>query len=76
MDFLRRGYFSIENNQPSIFISSNLNELEKALTLLQETAHSLNSDCGKSITNHFQKYNIESQANKYLISEVIKMLDQ
>ena len=76
MDFIGKGYFGIEHNQPMIFINSNLNELETSLTLLHETAHFLNSDCDKYITNHFQNDIIEFQANQYMISEVMKMLDQ
>jgi ribosomal-protein-serine acetyltransferase len=43
--------------------------------LLHETAHFLNGDCDKYITNHFQNDNLEFEANKYMIQEVMKMLN-
>ena len=75
MEFVRHGYFGIENNKPIIFINDNLNELDTSLTILHETAHFLNGDCDKYITNHFQNDNLEYEANKYMIQEVMKMLD-
>ena len=69
------GIFDFFNNIPIIFININLNELETSLTLLHETAHFLNGDCKKYITNHFQNDNLEFEANKYMIQEVMKMLD-
>ena len=75
MEFVRHGYFGIENNKPIIFINDNLNELDTSLTILHETAHILNGDCDKYITNHFQNDNLEYEANKYMIQEVMKMLD-
>ena len=76
MEFGGHGYFGIENNKPIIFINENLNEIDTSLTLLHETAHFLNGDSEKYITNHFQNDIIEFQANQYMISEVMKMLDQ
>ena len=76
MEFVRHGYFGIENNKPIIFINDNLNELDTSLTILHETAHFLNRDCNKYITNHFQNDNLEYEANKYMIQEVMKMLDE
>lgn len=76
MEFDRHGYFGIENNKPIIFINDNLNELDTSLTLLHETAHFLNGDCEKYISNHFQNDNLEFEANKYMIQEVMKMLDK
>ena len=69
------GIFDFFNNIPIIFINENLNELDTALVLLHETAHFLNGDSKKYITNHFQNDNIEFQANRYMIQEVMKMLD-
>ena len=57
-------------------INENLSEIESALTLLHETAHFLNGDCEKYISNHFQNDNMEFQANRYMIQEVMKMLDE
>ena len=76
MDFSGNGYFGIENNTAIIFINGNLDEIETSLTLLHETAHFLNGDCKKYITNHFQNDNLEFEANKYMISKVMKMLDE
>ena len=70
------GFFAIENDKPILFIDERLNEIETSLTLLHETAHFLNGDSEKYITNHFQNDIIEFQANQYMISEVMKMLDQ
>ena len=70
------GFFAIENDRPILFIDERLNEIETSLTLLHETAHFLNGDSEKYITNHFQNDIIEFQANQYMISEVMKMLDQ
>ena len=76
MEFVRHGYFGIENNKPIIFINDNLTELDTSLTILHETAHFLNQDCEKRITNHFQNNNIEYEANRYMIQVVMKMLDE
>ena len=70
------GIFDFFNNIPIIFINENLNELDTALVLLHETAHFLNQDCEKCITNHFQNNNIEYEANRYMIQVVMKMLDE
>ena len=70
------GFFAIENDKPILFIDERLNEIETSLTLLHETAHFLNKDGDKYITNHFQNDNLEFKANKYMIREVIKMLDE
>ncbi|MFR4176840.1 MAG: ImmA/IrrE family metallo-endopeptidase [Lactococcus chungangensis] len=69
------GHFAIENEKPILFVNESLNQLETTLTLLHETAHFLNGDCNKYITNHFQNDNLEYEANKYMIQEVMKMLD-
>ena len=69
------GHFGIFNDLPVLLINPILNELDTSLTLLHETAHFLNGDCNKYITNHFQNDNLEFEANKYMIQEVIKMLD-
>ncbi|WP_243994140.1 ImmA/IrrE family metallo-endopeptidase [Pseudolactococcus carnosus] len=69
------GHFGIFNDLPVVLINPILNELDTSLTLLHETAHFLNQDCDKYITNHFQNDNIEFQANRYMIQEVMKMLD-
>ena len=69
------GHFGIFNDLPVLLINPILNELDTSLTLLHETAHFLNGDCNKYITNHFQNDNIEFEANKYMIQEVMKMLD-
>lgn len=69
------GHFGIFNDLPVLLINPNLNELDTSLTLLHETAHFLNGDCNKYITNHFQNDNLEFEANKYMIQEVMKMLD-
>ena len=76
MDFSGNGYFGIENNTAIIFINESLDEIETSLTLLHETAHFLNGDCKKYITNHFQNDSLEFEANKYMISKVMKMLDE
>lgn len=70
------GHFGILNNIPVILINEELNDIEKSLTLLHETAHFLNGDCEKYISNHFQNDNIEFQANRYMIQEIMKMLDE
>ena len=70
------GFFAIENDKPILFIDERLNEIETSLTLLHETAHFLNEDGDKYITNHFQNDNLEFEANKYMIREVLKMLDE
>lgn len=70
------GFFAIENDKPILFIDERLNEIETSLTLLHETAHFLNEDGDKYITNHFQNDNLEFEANKYMIREVMKMLDE
>ena len=70
------GFFAIENDKPILFIDERLNEIETSLTLLHETAHFLNEDGDKYITNHFQNNNLEFEANKYMIREVLKMLDE
>lgn len=75
MEFRGNGYFGIENDKPIIFINGNLNEIKMSLTLLHEKAHFLNGDNEKYITNHFQNNNIEFETNKYMIQEVMKMLD-
>ena len=76
MDFSGNGYFGIENNTAIIFINESLDEIETSLTLLHETAHFLNGDCKKYITNHFQNDNLEFEANKYMISKDMRMLDE
>lgn len=76
MEFGGRGYFGIENNNPIIFINENLDALNTSLTLLHETAHFLNGDCKRYVTNHFQNDNLEYEANKYMIHEVMKILDE
>ena len=76
MDFSGNGYFGIENNTAINFINESLDEIETSLTLLHETAHFLNGDCKKYITNHFQNDNLEFEANKYMISKVMRMLDE
>lgn len=76
MDFSGNGYFGIENNTAIIFINESLDEIETSLTLLHETAHFLNGDCKKYITNHLQNDNLEFEANKYMISKVMRMLDE
>ena len=70
------GYFAIENDKPILFINENLDKIDTSLTLLHETAHFLNGDCEKYITNHLQNDNLEFEANKYMIHEVMKMLDE
>ena len=70
------GFFAIENDKPILFIDERLNEIETSLTLLHETAHFLNEDGDKYITNHFQNNNLEFEANKYMIREFLKMLDE
>ena len=70
------GHFGIFNDLPVLLINPILNELDTSLTLLHETAHFLNGDCNKYITNHFQNDNLEFEANKYMIQEVMKMLDE
>ena len=70
------GHFGIFNDLPVILINQNLDKLDISLTILHETAHFLNGDCDKYITNHFQNDNLEYEANKYMIQEVMKMLDQ
>ena len=74
--FDEHGFFAIENDKPILFIDERLNEIETSLTLLHETAHFLNEDGDKYITNHFQNNNLEFEANKYMIREVLKMLDE
>ena len=74
-DITSNGFFGFKNNTAIIVINENLNEIETSLTLLHETAHFLNGDCDKYITNHFQNDNLEFEANKYMIQEVMKMLD-
>src|SRR5574337_1284917 len=69
------GHFGIFNDLPVLLINPILNELDTSLTLLHETAHFFNGDCNKYITNHFQNDNLEFEANKYMIQEVMKMLD-
>ena len=69
------GHFGIFNDLPVLLINPILNELDTSLTLLHETAHFLNGDCNKYITNHFQNDNLEFEANKYMIQVVMKMLD-
>lgn len=76
MEFNGNGYFGIEENKPIIFINEQLNDIDTSLTILHETAHFLNGDCNKYITNHFQNDNLEFKANKYMIQEVMKMLDE
>ena len=70
------GFFGIKNKKAIIVINDSLNELDTTLALLHETAHFLNGDCDKYITNHFQNNNLEFEANKYMIREVLKMLDE
>ena len=74
--FEGQGFFTIENVKPILFINEELDKIEMSLTLLHETAHFLNGDCEKYITNHFQNDNIEFEANRYMIQEVMKMLDE
>ena len=70
------GHFGIFNDLPVILINQNLDKLDISLTILHETAHFLNGDYKKYITNHFQNNNLEFEANKYMIQEVMKMLDE
>ena len=70
------GHFGIFNDLPVLLINPILNELDTSLTLLHETAHFLNGDCNKYITNHFQNDNLEFEANKYMIQGVMKLLDE
>ena len=72
----QNGFFGIKDETPIIIINENANEIETTLILLHETAHFLNGDCDKYITNHFQNDNLEYEANKYMIQEVMKMLDE
>ena len=74
-DIISNGFFGFKKNKAIIVINENLSEIESALTLLHETAHFLNGDCEKYISNHFQNDNMEFQANRYMIQEVMKMLD-
>lgn len=76
MEVIGKGYFGIEDNNPIIFINENLDELDTALALLHETSHFINEDCEKYITNHFQNDSLEFKANRYMIQEVMKMLDE
>ena len=69
------GFFGIKNKKAIIVINDSLNELDTTLALLHETAHFLNGDCDKYITNHFQNNNLEYEANKYMRQEVMKILD-
>lgn len=71
-----QGFFTIENGKPILFIDNRLNEIETSLTLLHETAHFLNRDCEKCITNHFQNNKIEYEANRYMIQAIMKILDE
>ena len=75
-DIISNGFFCFKKNKAIIVINENLSEIESALTLLHETAHFLNGDCEKYISNHFQNDNMEFQANRYMIKEVMKMLDE
>ena len=75
-DITSNGFFVFKKNKAIIVINENLSEIESALTLLHETAHFLNGDCEKYISNHFQNDNMEFQANRYMIQEVMKMLDE
>ena len=52
------------------------NKLDISLTILHETAHFLNGDCDKYISNHFQNDSLEYEANKYMIQVIMKMLDE
>ena len=70
------GHFGIFNDLPVILINQNLDKLDISLTILHETAHFLNGDCDKYISNHFQNDNLEYEANKYMIQEIMKMLDE
>ena len=74
-DIISNGFFGFKKNKAIIVINENLSEIESALTLLHETAHFLNGDCEKYISNHFQNDNMEFQANRYMIQEVMKMLN-
>ena len=76
IEIIGNGYFGIEDEKQIIFINENINELNTALTLLHETAHFLNGDCEKCISNHFQNNNIEYEANRYMIQAVMKMVDE
>ena len=73
-DIISNGFFGFKKNKAIIVINENLSEIESALTLLHETAHFLNGDCEKYISNHFQNDNMEFQANRYMIQEVMKMI--
>ena len=75
-DITSNGFFGFKKNKAIIVINENLSEIESVLTLLHETAHFLNGDCEKYISNHFQNDNMEFQANRYMIQEVMKMLDE
>ena len=70
------GHFGIFNDLPVILINQNLDKLDITLTILHETAHFLNGDCDKYISNHFQNDNLEFEANKYMIREIMKKLDE
>lgn len=75
-DIDSNGFFGTKNKKAIIIINDNLSELDTALVLLHETAHFLNQDCKKCITNQFQNNNIEYEANRYMIQAVMKMLDE
>ncbi|GHU35887.1 hypothetical protein FACS1894192_01400 [Bacilli bacterium] len=70
------GSFNVVKNKPILVINESLNEIDTALTLLHETAHFLNKDGGQYIPNHFVNDDIEFEANRYMIYEVMKFLDQ
>ena len=70
------GHFGIFNDLPVILINQNLDKLDISLTILHETAHFLNGDCDKYISNHFQNDSLEYEANKYMIQVIMKMLDE
>ena len=70
------GHFGIFNDLPVILINQNLDKIDTSLTILHEMAYFLNGECDKYITNHFQNDNLEYEANKYMIQEIMKMLDE
>lgn len=43
---------------------------------MHETTIFLDSDCIRYIVKHLQHYNFEYETNKYMIHEVIKILDK
>lgn len=69
------GKFNMIKNKPIIIINDKLNNLETALTLLHEVAHFFNNDCQKYVPNHFVNDQMEYEANRYMIQQIIQILD-